>query len=403
MAAALSHTAFRRVFAGTFASNIGTWMQNVTLIALAYDLTGDATFIGVVTFAQLGPMLLLSPVGGAIADRVNRRVLMVSVAGIQALLSLALAFVASQDDPSKVALVAIVAGIGIGGAINGPAANATLPALVGMNDLQGAVALNSASMNASRVAGPILGGLTAAVGGAPLVFVVNAATYMFVILALMTAHADFSPKGHGGESPLRQLAGGFREAKADPVIGRVLSTIAVYSVLSLVFIYQMPKIAAEQFGLDDQAYTILFATFGLGALIGALSMGSLLAGRDRATMVRAGLGVFAVALAVFALTNTAAVGFASVFVCGASYFVVVTALVTILQLRVSSEVRGRVMGLWMMAWAGLVPVGGLLAGLVIDSIGMTVVLLAGAVTSAVLAAVVDLHGARRNATMVTLS
>jgi MFS family permease len=395
MRRALSHRAFRWVFAGTLASNIGTWMQNVTLIALAYDLTGGATFIGIVTFAQLGPMLVLSPIGGLVADRVDRRVLMVTIAAGQALLSLGLAVLATQEQPNKAALVALVAGIGIGGALNGPAAAATLPALVEGHDIQGAVALNSASMNASRVAGPILGGLTAVAGGATLVFAINAATYLFVIVALLIVQADFSPKGHRGESPLRQVADGLVEARRDPVIAKVLVTIAVYSLFSLVFIYQMPLIAAEQFGLDDQAYTLLFATFGLGALIGALAIGSFLAGHDRARMVRAGLLVFSAALAVFALSNTSLVGFPAVFLCGASYFVVVTALVTILQLRVANEVRGRVMGLWMMAWAGLVPVGGLLAGPLIDRFGMTVVLMVGAAVSLLLAATVNLHGPPR--------
>jgi MFS family permease len=391
MAAALSHPAFRRVFAGTLSSNIGTWMQNVILIALAYDLTGGASFIGVITFAQLGPMLVLSPVGGAIADRVNRRVLMVSIAAVQAVLSLALAVVASQTDPNQAVLVAIVFAIGIGAAINAPAANATLPSLVGRADLQGAVALSSASMNASRVVGPVLGGLVAALGGASLVFVVNAATYGFVILALMTASADFSAKGRKGESPLRQVAEGLRAARHDRVIGRVLLTIAVYSVFCLVFIYQMPKIAAEQFGLDGWRYTVLFSTFGLGAFAGAISMGSWLATQDRPRMARLALAGFAVALATFALSSTPWIGFPAVFLSGATYFVLVTALLTTLQLRVTDEVRGRVMGLWMMAWAGLVPVGGLLGGVLIDAVGMTTVLLVGAAVAAVLAVVVDLR------------
>ena len=391
MRSALSHKAFRLVFAGTLASNIGTWMQNVILIELAYRLTRNASFIGIITFAQLGPMLLLSPVGGAIADRVNRRTLMVSIAAWQGVLSLALAVVVTQPHPDRVLMVTIVAAIGIGSALNGPAASATLPALVGTDDLQGAVALNSASMNASRVVGPILGGATAVLGGATLVFAVNAATYLFVIIALMLARADFSSKGRRGESPLSQLTGGFRVAARDRVIGGVLLTIAVFSLFSLVFIYQLPKIAKDQFGFGESSYTLLFATFGLGAVLGALSMGSWLAGRERATMVRLGLAVFAVALAVFALATTPAIGFPAVFVCGASYFVVVTALITILQLRVGDEVRGRVMGLWMMAWAGLVPVGSLVGGYVIDAIGMTAVLLAGAVVAALLGAAVDLR------------
>ncbi len=400
MAAALSHKPFRRVFAGTMSSNIGTWMQNVILIALAYDLTGGATFIGIITFAQLGPMLFLSPIGGAIADRVNRRVLMVGIASVQAVLSLLLALVATQPDPNRAVLVGIVFGIGIASSINAPAANAILPTLVGREDLRGAVALSSASMNASRVVGPILGGAVAALGGASTVFVVNAATYGFVILALMTAHADFSPKGAPGESPLKQLAGGFREARRDKVIGRVLITIAVYSVFCLVFIYQMPKIAAEQFDLEGWRYTIMFSTFGLGAFTGALSMGSWLSRYERPRIVRVGLGVFALALAAFTMSATPLTGFPSVFLAGASYFVIVTALITILQLRVHDDVRGRVMGLWMMAWAGLVPVGGLIGGVVIDSVGMTAVLLAGAAMAVVLAAVVDLREPDAQATEV---
>lgn len=391
MAAALSHQPFRRVFAGTLSSNIGTWMQNVILIALAYDLTDSSTFIGIITFAQLGPMLFLSPIGGAVADRVNRRVLMITIAAIQGTLSAVLAVVATSDQPNKAVLVMVVAGIGIGASLNAPAANAILPELVGRRDLQGAVALSSAAMNASRVVGPVLGGIAAAIGGAPFVFGVNAATYGFVILAVSTAKADFSAKGRRGESPLRQISGGVREARRDAVVGRVLMTIAIYSVFCLVFIYQMPRIADEQFGLEGWRYTLLFSTFGLGAFTGAISMGSVLSGLSRARMVRFGLVVFAAALAVFALTTTVVVGYPAVFVAGASYFVVVTALVTTLQLRVTDEVRGRVMGLWMMAWAGLVPVGGLLGGAIIDRVGMTPVLVAGAAVALLLGLTTNLR------------
>lgn len=384
MGAALSHQAFRRVFAGSSASNVGTWMQNVILIALAYELTDSSTFLGVILFAQLGPMLVLSPVGGAIADRVNRRTIMITIAAVQGLLSAVLAVVATQDDPSKALLVVVVTAIGIGTALNAPVANAVLPELAGRRDLQGAVALNSAAMNASRVIGPILGGIAAAIGGAPFVFAINAATYGFVILAVATAKADFSAKGNHDESPVRQLLGGIREARADAVVRRVLVSVAIYSLFCLVFVYQMPRIADEQFALVGWRYTLLFSTFGLGSFIGAVAMGSWLAHYRRATMVKTGFIVFAVALGTFATTHSLWVGFASAFAAGAGYFVIVTALVTILQLRVADEVRGRVMGLWMMAWAGLVPVGGLLGGVVIDAVGMTPVLLLGAVVALIL-------------------
>ena len=165
LSSAYSQPAFRRIWYGNLASNIGTWMQNITLGVLAYQLTGEAWFIGVITFAQLGPMLLLSPIGGALADRVDRRRLMIAIAISQTVLSMVLAVVALSDQPNRIALVLIVFGIGVGASINGPTFSAMLPELVGRDDLQGAVALNSAAMNTSRVVGPILGGFTAAIGG----------------------------------------------------------------------------------------------------------------------------------------------------------------------------------------------------------------------------------------------
>lgn len=382
---------FRRIFAGTFSSNIGTWMQNVTLIELAYSLTKDAWFVGLVTFAQLGPMLLLSSVGGAIADRVDRRRLMVGLASTQALLSFVLAALAVDDTPNRGLLVLVVFGIGSAGAINGPTANALLPSLVPREDLQPAIAINSFSMNAARVVGPLLGGLFGALGDSSLVFALNGLTYLFVIVALMSVDVDFAPHGRTGEGPLTQLRRGLAAARADTLITRVLVTIALLSSCSLVFIYQMPLLAERQLDLTGWRFNLLFASFAMGAAVGALAMGSMLSHRDRSATTRVGLGVFAVALAVFGTTHSVGVAFVSVVACGATYFIVVTALSTTLQMRVRDEVRGRVMGLWMMAWAGLVPLGGLIAGPIIDAVGISPVLLFGAVVAGALACFMDLR------------
>ena len=391
--------AFRRMFSGTFTSNIGTWMQNVALITLAYDLTRDAAFTGIITFAQLGPMLFLSPFGGALADRVNRRTLIVSLSLVQLTMSMVLAAVAVSDTPNKVVLVLVVASIGCANAINGPTMNALLPTLVPREDMQPAIALNSVSMNASRVIGPLVGGLimttvdssTSVLPGASAVFAANGLTYLFVIWAIMGVDVDFSPKGCAGLGPIGQLREGLVAARKDVLITRVLITISVLSLCSLIFIYQMPILAEQHLGLSGAGFNLLFASFALGAAGGALSMGSFLAGHDRALTTRGGLIIFAAALAVFGTTSDIPVAFVSVFVLGAAYFVIVTALSTTLQMRVPEEVRGRVMGLWMMGWAGFVPLGGLLAGPIIDSIGITVVLIFGAVVAAILAIAVDLR------------
>jgi len=383
--------AFRRLFAGTFASNIGTWMQNITLIALAYDLTGDAWFTGVITFAQLGPTLLISPFGGALADRINRRTLIVSLSCVQLVMSMVLALVALSDSPNRLVLVLVVASIGCANAINGPTMNALLPTLVPREDMQPAIAINSVSMNSSRVIGPLLGGALGSLAGSSVVFAVNGLTYLFVIWAVMTVKVDFSPKGRSGVGPAEQMREGLRAARADVLITRVLITISVLSLCSLIFIYQMPLMAEQHLGLSGWKFNLLFASFALGAAAGALSMGSFLSGHDRARTTRGGLFVFAASLAVFGTTSIVPLAFVTALILGAAYFVIVTALSTTLQMRVPDEVRGRVMGLWMMAWAGLVPLGGLIAGPIIDTVGISAVLLFGAVVAAILGVAIDLR------------
>ena len=179
---AFAHRAFRWVFLGAFASNIGTWMQNVALLAFANQL-GGAEYVGIVTFAQLGPMLVLSPFGGVLADAVNRKLVMIVAATIQLIMSIGLAVVASGDHPSKPLIVGLVLTMGIAAAANAPANQATLPALVDRADLAGAVSLNSAQMNASRVLGPLLA-VIPFLESTSTVFYFNAATYLFVIAAV---------------------------------------------------------------------------------------------------------------------------------------------------------------------------------------------------------------------------
>ncbi len=360
-------------------------MQNVVLGLLAYDLTGAAWFVGVLTFAQLGPMLLLSPWGGLLADRFDRRRLLVTIACVQLVLSLGLAVTTLDDTPSKLVITLLVAGIGIGAALYVPILTATIPALVGSRDIQGAVALNSVALNGSRIIGPLVGGALAAVWATSVVFVVNALTFLVAVWALLTVHADFRPAGRPVGSPLADLREGFRAAAADPVISRVLITIGTFSFASLVFIYEMPLIAGERLGLDEFGYTLLFSTFAVGAAIGALLAGSYLVQHDRWVVARVALGTFAVGLAVLALSTSVPLAGLGAFVAGLCYFTIVTTLLTTLQLHADDAVRGRIMGLWMMAWAGLVPVGALIAGPAIDAIGLVPVLLAGAAVAVVLA------------------
>jgi MFS family permease len=390
--AALRHATFRRVFIGAFLSNIGSWMQNVVLGALAYDLTRSPSFLGVLLFAQLGPLLLFSLVGGLLADVFDRRRLLVTVAVLQGFCSLALAWVARGDDPSKAALVGIVFLIGMGQAVFGPTYSALLPALVGRNDLAGAISLNSAQMNGSRVIGPVIGSALYARFGADWVFMGNAASYLLVIWSLLSVRLPEPIPDTSGLRGLRRLGAGFAVAKADAVVGRCLVVIFAFSLLSLPFIGQLPTLADRNLGIEAKCeqYGILYASFGVGALLGALSIGTVLSSRRLEAVVRGGLVAFAAFLAVFAVLRDPLPAYGVVLLVGLAYFAVITSLSTVLQERLDDSNRGRVMALWIMGFGGTVPVGNLIAGPLIELTSITAVVLAGAAIAVGLAWYADL-------------
>lgn len=388
---AFSHRTFRTVYLGAFASNIGTWMQNVVLGALAYDLTGSGVFVGVIVAAQLGPMLLLSMVGGMLADALDRRRLLVVVAFQQAVFSVLLAVVASDAEPNQVALVLVSLGIGIGNALYAPTFSAVVPMLVPREDLAGAVSLNSVQMNASRVVGPAIGSVLFTRFGAPWVFTFNALSYGVVILALM--RVSLPKPAASGTQGLHRLLEGISYARAHRQVGQVIITIFVFSFLALPFITQLPKLADDNLGIaaKSEAYGLLYAAFGCGAVVGALSIGTLFAGRDLARLARAGMVVFAALLTVFALMRSPVPAYPAIFALGCAYFAVITSLSTVLQSDLDDSVRGKVMALWIMGFGGTVPFGGLLGGWIAERTSITVMVLFGAAVALALAVLIDLR------------
>ncbi|CAN5856339.1 MFS transporter [soil metagenome] len=378
--AALANPTFRKVYFGAFASNIGTWMQNVVLAALAYDLTGSSVFVGIITFAQLGPLLLLSVVGGALADLIDRRRLLIIVAFEQLAFSLILALLVRPEEPPKVALVAVVFAIGAGQAVFAPTYTAMLPSLVGRENLSGAIALNSAQMNGSRVIGPAIGGIAFAAVGASWVFAGNALTYLFIVGAMLAVRLPETAYPAPGGQGWRRLASGFGIARRDQVVRRCLITISTFSLFSLVFVTQLAVLAADNLGISPRssAYGALYACFGLGAVAGALSIGTVFASRSKPAIVRAGLIAFAATLTAFAVLRQPAPAFPVAVLVGFCYFATTTSLSTVLQEQLDEAVRGRVMALWIMGFGGIVPIGSLLAGPVIDATSITTVVLFGA-------------------------
>ena len=392
--AALRHRTFRIVYLGAFASNIGTWMQNVVLGAYAYDLTHSSTFVGVMIFAQLGPILLLAMLGGLIADRVNRKKFLMILSIEQLVFSFALAWVVRAHSPSLVLLTLMVVLVGAGGAMFGPAYSAVLPMMVGKEDMPGAISLNSAQMNLSRVIGPPIGAVAYHFVGPSWVFGGNAVTYLFVVIALMMVTLPpITRRADEATSNFRQLIAGISVARADKVVGRCLVTVFVFSLLALAFLGQMPVVAAHNLGIQPNSanYGILYGCFGTGAFLGAISIGTVFARTSKPLIVRVCLLGYTLTLIGFALLRAALPAYFVVAILGAFYFAFITALNTTMQTRLENAVRGRVMALWIMGFGGTVALGNLLAGPIVSTVGITDVLLFGAGVALLLAWYADVR------------
>jgi MFS family permease len=379
--AALAHRNYRLVYVGSFASNIGSWAQTVVLAPFAYRLAGDsASFAGLTVAAQMGPTLLFATFGGFLANRLPRKVLMLTGAALQATFALLLATVVVQESPSRVLFLLAVFGGGVVNSLTAPTFQAVLPELVGRENLPGAIALNSVQMNGARVIGPILVAVTHL--GVRDVFVFNALTFAFVIIGFALVPIGPTPTTHR-----HRLLDGFRYSQTNPVAALLLPMLFSFSVVSLPYIGHFATVAERVLGLDStgRTYKWLYGTWGLGACLGALAMGTVLSSVDKRSLVRPGFLAFAVFLAMFGVNPSVVLAFPIAFLLGVSYFATITAMLTVLQQHLSMLMRAPVMAVWFMFYGGTIPIGVLWAGWVMDRWAVQPVLLIGAAWALVLA------------------
>lgn len=390
--AALSYRSFRIIFVGLALSQVGTWMQNFTLPAYIDDRTGRPALVGLMIFMQLGPLLLLSIPAGVLADKVSKQKLQLSMQTVQAVLTVALALLVANDLALWTVFV-VQLFIGAANAINAPAFQSTMPLLVDRKDLPGAISLNSAMINGSRVLGPVLAAILAAAGlSTAQIFLVNAVTYGFFIAALLIVHmpdvrADHPDRGW------RRLLTGMRIARNRAVLARCLLGMFLFSLVSLTFIGLFPSIARLNLGIDatSNTYRWLYAVWGAGAFTGAIAVGTWLSRFDRAALVTRGFVGFAIALAVFSQLRDPVPAFPVAFVLGFFYFMTATLITTTLQLNLRDDERASVMPLWFMVFGGTVPIGNLIFGVVVEWIGARAVLGLGAAFAIFLAWWVNLR------------
>lgn len=390
--AALSYRGFRIIFIGLALSNIGTWMQNFTLPAYIDDRTGRPALVGLMIFAQLGPLLALSIPAGVLADRVSKQKLQLTMQSASVALTIAIAW-SVANDAALWTIFAAQLGIGIANAFNAPAFQASMPLLVHRQDLPGAISLNSAMINGTRVLGPVIAAILAVAGlSVASIFLVNAATYLFFIAALLIVRMPDVRSGNTDRG-LKSLTVGLKIARDRLVLNRLLLGMFLFSLFSLVYIGLFPSVARLNFDIapTSATYRWLYATWGAGAFLGALSVGTFLSSIDRKVLIVRGFTGFAISLAIFSQLRDQILPFPVGFVLGMFYFMTATAITTTFQLNMKNTERATVMPLWFMVFGGTVPIGNLLFGVVIEWVGARAVLGFGAAFALFLAWWVDLR------------
>jgi len=366
------HRSFTLLWAGGLISTVGSWMQTVAVGALIISDTGSATWAVLVAAGGFLPIGLLSPIGGALADRLPRRPVLVignlAAAATAALIAILVA--GGHDNPG--ALVALVTLQGSASALIGPFQQAILPDLVPQREFLAAASLNSAEWNLGRIAGPALAGITVAAFGYSVAFVANAVSFLAVVVALL--FVKFSPPSGIRTGLLSSLRDGFTAARREPSCWAAIVTIAVVALFASPFIALVPVMAHHltHGGARAVAQTtaLLTTAQGAGAVLGALCLTPLAGRLGRGRLLAWNLAVLPAVLVGYSASQTRWQGVVLLFVVGLVYIGVLSGLTTLVQLRAPQAYRGRVLSIFLVALGVAYPIGSLIQGPVIDWIGL---------------------------------
>lgn len=367
--APLRHRPFARLWVGAFASNIGTWMETVGVGILLQSTTHRATWSGLALAAGFAPNGVLGPVGGALADRMSRRFLLLVTTGIQTLLAGLLAAFAAWGQPGPAAVILIVFASGCANAVGFPSYQAILPDLVPVEDLAGAVALSSAQWNLGRVIGPALAGIVISAGGYASAFLVNTLSFFGVIVVI--ASLQLPPPMHTGETHLlRSIRDGMRVATRDPGLRLVMVLIGFASLLAAPFIALVPAVADKVFHDATTGTWLLVTAQGVGAVAMALVLGPMHARFGSRRTLLGVVTLLPLALLGYAFAPALWAAVVGILVVGFLYLGMLSSCTTVAQLRSPPHARGRVLSL-VMALLGLVyPIGAVVQGALGDTIGL---------------------------------
>ena len=373
---ALRHRDFRLFLFGQVVSLSGTWMQNLAVSWLVYRLTHSAALMGFVGFINHFPVLVLGPIAGLAADRFPRRRIIFCTQALLMLQGAILAALALSGAIQFWHVVGLSLVLGIVNAFDIPARQSLYIHLVGKEDLLSAISLNSVTFNSARIIGPSIGGFLIAALGEGLCFLVNSVSFLPVLASILVMRV-VEPARPGGESVLANLRHGLRYAWSSHDIRAFLGLTAAANLACAPALVLAPVIADAIFRRGSQGLGLLTGSFGVGAVIGALTLASHAKPSHLRTIFFSAVQL-AVALALYAWSPAFLVSLGAAAFLGYAVMRQLAATNTEIQTRIDDTFRGRVMAMYSMVVVGMLPIGNLLGGAIAEVIGVRWTITAGA-------------------------
>ncbi len=377
---ALRFRDFRIFWLGQLVSLSGTWIQGVAQQWLVLQLTKSAFMLGLVTAVQFTPMFLLALIGGAVADRVPKRNLLLLTQIISCCLALLLGTLVQTGLVQFWHVLAIAGALGTVNAFYAPARQAYTPELVSREALLNAVALNSAIFNGARVLGPALGGILIATVGLSLNFYLNAASYVAVIVGLLLIRPRVRERIEG-RNLVRDVREGLEYIVQTPVVYSLLALVGVASLFGFNFTTLLPIFARYILNVGSTGFGFLSAAMGIGSLVGALSLAFLNRRNLARRLVYGGAFVFTITEILFALSRAYGLSIALLVVVGLSMTLFTTTANTRILSLTPNHLQGRVMSIYSLMFLGMTPFGSFLSGLVAERFGAPSALISGAIVT----------------------
>ena len=388
------HRNYRIYFTGQIVSLAGTWMQNVALAWLVLQLSGSPLAVGALAFWRFVPFTVFGLVAGVVADRFDTRRLVMATQASAMVVSAALAVV-TLSGTATLPLVFVLAALGgIALAFDAPGRQSLTYQMVGPRELPNAVALNTGLFNGSRIIGPAIAGLVIATAGTGICFVINAVSFLSVLTALFVLRTDeLHPVARDvSTGVVAGLRRGFAFAWSTPQLRLILGVVTVVSTVGFNFHVLVPLLAADTLHVGPEGFGLLSASFGAGALVGALATATF---REASwTMFATGTTAFGVLVLLLAPVHDAVLAGLLLFGIGISFTFFTANANALVQLNSPDELRGRLIGLYLLTFVGVAPLGGLFAGWLAQIGGTTLAFSVAGLTALVTIAVANARRSR---------